>query len=471
MSSFKLASVSIALAVLSSTAFAVDMEWNGLYRVEGVKVQKSEMTGDSNKAYMLHHLVLSPKIIATDQITIFSRFDIGNNAGFGANSQFGEFIGSGPGTAPAWSSNATARRQKDMNIQVSQAYLTWNQEFGQFFVGRMPLHFGLGTYNNSGTGLYDKTFTSRDIVGYKIYAGNFWFAPMIGKVNEGEPGAQDDVDDYMVQVNYNNADKKIELGLMFQSRVTSSNDNDAPIGAAGLFGGTGGAYGGGYRTKLWSLFLKRSFDSLSFGVDVNLLSGDSGVNLAGGSPQVKIASQSFVGEVTYKPEGASMHYRLLAGLVSGDDPATTDTYEGFILSQNFDVGYLLFNHPLGSNNFLRTGELRTVTDAASKHVDDEAVSNALFVSPQLKYIFSDKWDLDTTLVWARMQANPLANAGDVSRDLGYELDLGLNYKPIDRVHVGAIASGLLPGAAWKGGTNNYGNGFVYGGVVRLAVKF
>src|SRR3989344_5765070 len=80
---------------LNSTVYA-DIEWSGVYRFEGNHLKNSEL-GDRGKelGYGLHHLVLRPKIVAGDGLTIQGQFNIFNDATNYPNSQMGQVWGSG----------------------------------------------------------------------------------------------------------------------------------------------------------------------------------------------------------------------------------------------------------------------------------------------------------------------------------------------------------------------------------------
>src|SRR5690606_19678836 len=145
--------------VCGGPAYAGDLEWSGVYRIEGYHVKDSNLDSGKEKNYGLHHLILRPKIVAADGLMIYSQLDIFNSADAAYhNSQMGQVWGSGIGTgAPTNSrdSNSLAENQEAETIEVTQLYLTYIQEFGQLLVGRAPLHFGLGITHNAGRGLFD----------------------------------------------------------------------------------------------------------------------------------------------------------------------------------------------------------------------------------------------------------------------------------------------------------------------------
>lgn len=461
-------------------AQAADLTWGGTYRIEAVKVKNSELTGDdSNKAYLLHHLVLTPKIIAADGLTIHSRFDIFNNASFGQNNQAGEVFGLGPrigtgvGQDPSNNNNVFARAQRSGDLAVTQLYATWTQEFGQFIVGRTPLHFGLGTALNAGNGPFDHYFDTRDLLGYKIVMGNLFFLPMLGKVSEGNLGEEDDVNDYMLHVQYDNPETDLSLGFYYDLRIATAG-NDAPAGT--VIGGAGATVGDTYKTTLIGLYSSQKLGDFTIGVEADLLSGDTGVrSIVAPVDNVKLNSYGVAGEIKWAPKDAALTGGLKLGIASGDDPGTSDTYEGFIFSRNYDVAMLMFNHPLGQRDFFRTSLIRdtdvtTTAGKPSNQIDTEAISNAVYFAPTLQYQAKENMFWGGSLIYGILNKDPIAGSG-TSSNLGFEIDVNFTYKPYERLTWVTEVGLLFPGDAWKGGSTGLDNKFAYGIVTKAAITF
>ncbi|HRK07104.1 MAG TPA: hypothetical protein PLZ57_04995 [Pseudobdellovibrionaceae bacterium] len=453
-----------------SASMAADLQWGGLYRFEGVRVNNAELDGkNTDKAYMLHHLVMKPKIVAADGVTIFGRFDLLNNSTVGMNNQVGEFIGKGVGTGTptnAGNSNVISRQQESGGLAVTQMYMSWAQEFGQLIVGRAPLHFGLGTSYNSGAEAFDHYFTTLDMVSYKVIAGNFFIMPILGKVNEGSLNREDDVNDYILHFQYDNPETDLSMGLMYAVRVGTG--NDIPVNNS-YYGGTGSTRVGDYKHNLISLFSSQRLGASTVGVEAQILSGDTGVRTTSGT-DVKLNAFAVAAEVDWKPETGPWSADVKLGFVSGDDPGSQDTHEGFVFSQNYRVGTLMFQHPLGRADFFRTGMVRDTTTAASTHVNDEAVSNVLYLAPTVHYRQSDTWSYFGRVLTARLNKDPIQNS-NTNSDLGYELDFGMEWRPFDRLQWVTEIGALLPGEAWKGGTSAFDNKVVYGIQTKAAIHF
>jgi hypothetical protein len=138
----------LVTGLLTQTAHA-DISWSGNYRIEAVKVKGAELDSNQHsKAYLLHHLVLQPKLVAADGINIYGRFDLLNDAA--SNNVAGQSFGAGPssstgpitaGTGNTPSNVFSDNQDYNSPLLVTQLYGTWTQEFGVFVVGRAPFRF------------------------------------------------------------------------------------------------------------------------------------------------------------------------------------------------------------------------------------------------------------------------------------------------------------------------------------------
>ncbi len=476
--------LSLSTLFCNSKVFAGDIEWNGVYRIEGNQINNSEMRGSGKRelAYGLSHLELRPKIVAGDGFTIYGQFDLFNSVAE-PNSQMGQIFGSGVGgptpTQPAASpatSNALSRTQKAETLEVSQLYLTYNHEYGQLIAGRAPLHFGLGMTYNAGRGLFDHWYDTRDLVGYKFVVGNLYFLPMFGKPSESNIGASDDIDDYMIQVQYENPDTDLELGVFYRLRKGGDQGSDTPILGANEMGGIGADNMTGVNSRTVSIYALKDTQFFRAGLEATFESGENGVKTVGGE-KVTWSGFGIAGELEYRPEASRWKWGLKSGVATGDDPSTDAKFEGFTFNRNYDVALLLFNHALGEEDYFRTrSSLTGTTHDANGNVnraDVEAISNVMYVAPSAKYQISEKWGLQNTLITGWTQTNAIKGQA-VSKDIGTEWDVAVNFTPRKGVQWVNEFGLLLPGAMWKGsstpGVPN-DNKPVYGFTTKAAISF
>lgn len=465
----------------NSKVFAGDIEWSGNYRIEGNQINNSEMRGSNKRelGYGLSHFVLRPKIVAGDGFTIFGQFDMFNSS-TEANSQMGQVFGSGigtgvqPATGPA-TSNSLSRTQKAESLEISQLYLTYNHEYGQLIAGRAPLQFGLGMTYNAGRGLFDHWYDTRDLVGYKFVVGNLYFLPMLGKPAESNVGTTDDVDDYMIQVQYENPDTDLEMGVFYRLRKGGDQASDAPVFGAGEMGGVGADNMTSINSKIVNLYALRDAPTFRAGLEASFMSGENGLRTAGGE-KVTWSGFGIAGEFEYRPDASSWKWGLKAGTATGDDPATDAKFEGFTFNRNYDVAMLLFNHVLGAEDYFRTRSTLTGatrdTNGNIVRGDVEALSNVLYVAPAARYGINEKWMLENRLVAGWLGNNPIAGK-TISKDIGYEWDINLTFTPRKGVQWINEFGLLLPGSMWKGSSTATDNDTkpVYGMTTKAAISF
>lgn len=463
-----------ATSLVAQTAAAISIDWTGGYRVEYTSVDRTSLADSKlGKNYALNFLYLQPRIIGSDGINIVSRFDImASPIPAYRNSQMGSIIGTGldDGSGRANGSNATSQNQNSSSLQVSQLYLNVNHEYGSLLVGRTPIEFGMGITHNAGKGQFDHWIDTKEVISYRFVIDNVSIAPMLARVSQDDFGGGVATDQIYI-LEYNNKDAGSRAGLFHQTRSAGPAYND--YGAAELPSGVTSATTG-LKTQTVNIFLERKWTAFEFKIEASFLTGNTGVKNATGE-EIKVDSYAVVMEGLFPPTESSWEYSGKVGVVSGDNPDTKATYEGYILDRNYDIGFLLFNHRLGSADIIGTSPIHANDSLGTNNLsrqnsaDDEAVTNAMFLAPTLKYVYDDQVDLKGTLIYAQlMNAKKFV---DMKKDLGLELDIELVYKPRERVTWSTGLGVLFPGAAWEAGTNNFDSKTTYGLTTRAAITF
>lgn len=462
----------ISLLLTTSVAQASGIQWGGQYRVEGVWLDGPTLgNSGGGHRYGLHHLSLRPEIVPADRFLIRGQVEVFNSSQYPEGNTLGEFWG-GTAHVPSGASEDpfTLRGGVDMGfVAVSQLYLQWFQDFGTFTVGRAPLNFGLGMSYSAGDGPWDHWMSTRDLLSYTIQMGNFSITPTYAKLSEGRIQSEDDVNEYLAEIKYENEDTGLSGGVLYRMRRVGTFGNDRPQPAGGVSGGFGEA---GFEEDQTSFFFKRQRQNWSLGLELSFVEGKTGYTTAAGSP---IDSNGFglAAELTYQKPDSRWQWFLKGGLASGDDPATEDAYEGFIFHRNYDVSLLLFNHVMGARgtNLLGTGGIsRAPYDPAndlSVQADVESLSNAFYISPQLRYRWSERWNVEGRLTYASLQNTQPG----WEKDLGYELDILTDFAINSRVTWRNGFAFLFPGQAFTGLNDQYSNSFAFGWISQAAIQF
>lgn len=463
----------------------MSVDWSGTYRFEYTEMDKAFLdAGHGRKSYILSHLNLTPKIIAADGVNIVANLEVLGNSAY-PDSQAGQQFGSGTNRGndttgmSGSSSNVASQNQSSSNLKVRELYLNLNQEYGQVVVGRVAQQFGLGMTYNAGRGVFDHWGDIQDMIGYKFLVGNLTMMPMLGKPYDYSPAQGRDVTDTAFQVEYNNPETESVFGLMYRTRTSSQSSNDA----ANVFDAsvnptyTQTSASSGWSTNHTNLVLMRGWDSFKFRMEAGFDSGSTGIQANGSD--VKLGGYGIALELEFPK--TDWKWMVKTGIASGDNP-NTENYEGYQMDRNYEVAFMMFNHPMGGYDILTSNVQRQRTTCATppcpaiandEALDEEAVSNAVYLSPRFTINLNDKWNWRNTLTYAQLQTNSsrLANNSSVSKDLGFEWDTALIYQPHERIQWVNELGLFSPGAAFKEGSVGRDAGFNYGFQSKAAISF
>ncbi|MEK2646762.1 alginate export family protein [Bdellovibrio sp. BCCA] len=456
-----LKALGLSVALLSTTANAMSLDWNGGYRFEWTEVDRPSLaTPTQRKAYGLNYLYLSPKIIAADGVNIISRFDVLNSSAY-PNSQVGEIWGMNTNTNPG-----NAENQGSTDIKVSQLYLNVNQEYGALIVGRAPFEFGLGMTYSAGKGAFDHWYDTRDMVAYKVVIGDWFIMPVLSRKQSSGFGQGGTITTQGFQLQYESEENKSLIGV-YQENVKGVKEvlgYDANQIAA--FGGDG--VNSSLNMQRTNFVLGRGFDSFGFKLEAGFQSGETGVTK--GTQDVSVNGYGIAAELYIPRAESKWDWKLKLGMATGDDPSSTD-FGGYAFNRNYDAGMLLFNHRLGQRDFLNTDVYKnTTTLNVGNSADDESISNAMYIAPSVGYAWNDRVDVRNTLVYGQL-LNTVKNSVDSAKDLGLEWDIEVIYKPSERIQWVNQVGLLFPGEAWKNGNDGLGNGFTFGFASKAAISF
>ncbi|MFK8136957.1 MAG: hypothetical protein AB8E15_01235 [Bdellovibrionales bacterium] len=433
-----------AVLLFSLSGAAIDIDWTGKYRLEGTDVRNYDL--DKNeKNYFLHHLILNPSIIATDDLEINFRFDIANSADYGGfTNQVGQFLGN---TASAETSTNINSQTSDQIAQTmgletianTLLYLNWHTEYGSIAGGRLPKQFGLGTVYSAGKGSFDHWLDTHDVVSLQMLAGNHTITPSYGKINEGLTNERDDTTITSLQYDYEYPETKLKISILWE--VINSDDSVA----TDFTGTTGSSISGSYSMENKLLYFSRAYGDWDLALEFAQQDGDTGIFV--GAQEISMSGTGLAIEAGYKLS-PNLKFEGRFGYASGDDINTTDKYEGFQFDRNYDVALLLFNHRLGTTDFLKT---ESIGGSTTGGVDTEYISNAIYLAPKLVYQTSDKWTFDTSLIYATLHDGVLDSS--VSKDLGLEIDFGMSYFHNPQTELRAEFGYLFAGEAFAGNTS------------------
>jgi hypothetical protein len=463
----------------SFLARGAGVDWSGQYRFELINVNNPNLESSSgNKSYGLHFLTLRPRILASDGINIYSRFDILTNRDPDyQNSQLGQLWGGSEYTRARANNggvNNTSRDQQiNTNIAVRELYLKVEEENGALILGRAPYQFGLGIAHNAGLNPFDHWYDNRDMLAYKFFVGNLSLMPMLARSFDEGPSAGRMNQMQALEIMYDNKDSGTAFGVYLERASTSVSNVGSDVNASWretLCKGGACAASGSYQREHTGFYVGRKWEQVSFRMEGDFLKSDTGVS-ANAVP-IKVDAYALATELDYRNPESKLGYGLRLGLASGDSPSSTN-YEGYQFDRNYDVAMLLFNHRLGQRDFLKTDLIKNKSLTARNSFDDEAISNTFYASARLHHDWKERWKLNYSLTFAQLLAK-LDSSSDMSRDLGLELDAEIVYSPREKVRWVNQIGFMVPGKAFQNGTGvggNLGTSTAIGIASKAAISF
>lgn len=480
----------VGIGFLSFSSYA-DVTWKGHYRAEMTHLNGVSLGSESiNKNYLLHHLMLAPKVVLIDGFQIMSVLDILNDGSYSVpGSQAGQALGSQwskskPQPYGADGSVILSDNQiyevRDLNIR--NFYLLHRHPKGRLILGRAPIHFGLGISLNAGKGPFDHYFDNRDMVSYQAFMGGFTIQPYVARVTGGFESSGNAANEWGILIEWEREDTGLTLGLMGLSRHIPGSLNDDRLASQGAA-----------HFERYGFFLERGLlqsKNYRYALELGFNSGDLGANESG--TDIDYKGFGFAAEFDYISPIKGLSLGFKTGYASGVKASQERHLSAFAFDRNYNVGMILFNHPIGhkdldvlsTTTFGRQGAHSGSNFKTHQTIDSESLSNAVYAAPYAIYALNSQWSLYTSILWAQLnQGNANASlsstglgAGTPSRlkvdvDLGIEWDVSISYKPFENFIWETLVGVFFPGKAFHGGPQNYETDTVFGGVSRVSVSF
>lgn len=408
----------------TNSVYGFDFTFHGGYSLEGTRFEDKSENESNKKTYLLHNLILSPEIVAYDDINIYTRFSV-------FNSDYSEYLG---GSFLGNNKIGNFQYQMPSEIYASLAYLSWSREYASLLLGRIPLNFGLGL-NLSDKG--DHYLDNLDGVAGKANLGNFTLKVAYGIVESNKTTIE--ASEYLADIIYEISE--ITLGAYYHKKFAHSEesslgrlystDTSQPTGSANI-SSTG-------------VYVEKSYKELDIKSELAFQSGKTGITISGLDEELTLDAFAIVLEFNLDEIllDNKLGFGLNTGYISGDNPTTGDVYEGFLADRDYDVGLVLFNHPLTSD-FLGTRRFFEVDDIEFDNATDiEFLTNTYYISGKVNYYLTKKIDLSSSIIFATILNGTEDNTE--ANQHGIEIDLEASYKINDITNLALEFGYLFPG--------------------------
>ena len=485
-----------AFFFLSSLKEVSSIVWSGSYRAGGTFIENSKVIEEKNKkSYITHHFTLKPKIVVQDSVRIYGRFDFFNASSnpFYLNSVFGY----NQGLDRNEDNLIRVFSQRSLGptsplFEVNHLYLVFMQDFGSFIVGRIPLNFGLGLTHNSGENFFDDWLDNRDVLAYKIVTDRFTLMPMVGKISEGEGlDISDDIQNILFHGQYESFNSNLILSVFYEWRRASKRGNDAsrhykiaesPLSPEEIFNAL--STEDPFILNKFNFYISQKISQHSLKIESAFQWGETGVKFPFPSSSESGEQETSSKKIDISGFGLAFEYKwqpkiyprwnvsFWGGMAQGDDSSTKQNYEFYAFDRNYDVAFLLFNHPLGSQDLLSTeGILRRGENSRTNTVNTESLSNAFYFSPRSRFRFFKSWstELCFTAAWLWSSFSHLGETSN-KKELGYEVDVNVLFEPNENLIWKTQIGLLVPGSAFKD-CEGCGSSFSYGVSTKIGVRF
>jgi len=472
-----LVSLTIAVATLIGTLFvasstfaalldASSFKFDGYYRVRQIYFHDLTVYQNPlNTSYFDQRFRLEPQLNVNEDIVIKSQIDMLDDVLWGDNVDPDNSINTGnPSNNSAYYPYGvtTSDGTSLLNINVKRVWLEYNSPFGQFSIGRMPYGFGLGVLYNNGDGFKNEWGDAY----YGNTADQIQFAtmpmgkegPLITVLNYAKiktnniSNTYDDDDWYTFIPGFTN--KKATVLLLLQHQEQNSFKKN--INLAELYADI---------TPIENLKILVDYFYISGHIMPFLAGTPSATTLKGviGSDELKVMdAQGGVIRGSYSM--SPMEYDLEIGFSPANGTAKNGI-ETYPFSNDYNSSLILFNNTgLGAPNIFENPTLAGLNMIAGPNNQIPPQSalkdDFIYIAPMVKFIPADFLKMKLQYLYA--ETNDFTNyadlmgrqAGKNARDLGNEVDFGVDTTLSDKFIFGFQTGYFMPGAVFKD-ANNY----------------
>jgi hypothetical protein len=501
---------SVALLYFAPFAQAMELDWGGEFRSEynyiknytldgstqGTQVDPVRQAaggyyitpaGNNDANFETLFLKLQPKLVVNDNIYIKSEFWLGDPI-------YGFYGGGTPYSMDQRYYNSTYSRGATITAQRMWAdFLT---DFGTVEVGRVPLQYGLGVNWNAGDGLWDHYESTGDAVRLIAKFGAFSFIPQaisysagntVGgacQVNNGAAGSgtaagscsplpgSGGLNDYSLQVKYENPDEDLEAGVNFIRRLAGGgqdpNSGYFGVGSNSVAPSAGPPVvnasvaptplTGSSAYNTYDIYAKKRAGKFNLGVEVPVASG----NISG----VPYSAWALAGEADWKindPWELKLNFGHAPGQPN-DSGSTPSSFKQYVFNPDYQIGLIMFNYQF--HNFAGPSNQNNpnVSGANLASPYDNPISDANYLNATV-LLHAEKWTFDGSFTFARATDSCSASqpycwnnwmhemvpqqGGDQDKALGWEMDYGAQFQYDEYFNFRLDAGLYFPGAFYS----------------------
>lgn len=442
---FRLMSLGIVSTLSINSAYALPIDWSGVFGVDTHLISNFCRTSDDvtktpavtsgtqgidtvdcDATFQTYTMRLNPNIIVNDGVTLKGELSSGYIRGGFAG---GDSANSADGSVNNSYFFTTAAQRSALN--VNQMYMEMYADTALVKIGRMSKHYGMGITFDGGEDPWDRFLTMYDGIEAEMKIGNFSVIPYYAKISSvsdnadraGEPAANYDVRELGLTAKYDNKNRDLLVSVLYAKR--SSERRNAFYNGNNDSDSTTTFDRGSTEITVIEPFIAKRWNKLRVTAEASLQSGDYG-NIYAAGENSQLSAQAYVLNAAYDLN-PKWDIGVLAGQATGDD-GSSSKFEAAYLHPNFHIADLMFRYHYPSFN---EGE---------RSIFDSSITNARFYKLYGNYK-TDKWTwkaaaiFATALETAKTGKNAyhheenyrFASTQEQDDDYGYELDFGFDY--------------------------------------------
>ena len=430
------------LAFLPAAAQATEVEVDGAYRARArafdtLSLDRELDDSERLSALIQHRLWLRPRFLLSDQVALNIDFKGLDNVVWGERSLV---PASGVATAAptfGWDVTAPVVDPNDADADGTEAlqdftlWRAWGEihsNIGRFRFGRMPLHWGSGIWQNDGLSVgahFADYGDTADRIEWNYLVIDQFSVRLAADVNsENFINQADDTTSFSAALAYQNETVAAGINSELQHRVNSK-DKDA-------------------RINIFTIDLAASAELGKLYVETESVGQFGGGRWNDTFDDVNIAA---FGSMT----GVDLHLnpmslRLEGGIATGDSSLGDQNLRTFTFDRDYSVGIMLFEQNLPTLA-AALGTDGNGNRSLDQTLTGNAISNALYIKPQVRYSLLEGFDVHGAWLAARTAKVP-DNFGNRT-SYGMEIQAGASYTGVEHVDVDFTYGLFLPGSYYK----------------------
>ncbi len=440
-----LARLALLAGLATAPAHAGEAQFEGFYRARGRAFSSLSIAPDLDGSegptgWIQHRFFLQPRFVVNDRVAVYSEIRALDGLAWGQaptderNPLFWNGIAGTAdvtrGLPSVFSDDLRAPTETPEdglpraapNLSIWRVWAEVHGETGTWRFGRMPVHWGLGIWQNDGLGLNADYGDSADRVQWERAFGDV-FVRAAGEVDSfglADPEIRDTV---AGNVALAWRSERMEVGLNGQVRHALPKSDTGGLDA--------------FTLATASAALRAEVGNLEVGAELVARLGGGALD----DTNTDVDVQAFGGVITGQLATEKLTIGLEAGFATGDSDPSDDRITTFVFDRDYNVGLLMFEQPMP---LLRVNGQRDL----SSQLTGNGVGNAMFVRAHGSLALPHGFTAEGAAIVGRAFRLP-TTLGDRGT-YGAEVNLGTRYRATEKVDLVGTAAVFVPGTWYRG---------------------